>query len=260
MTKTSLTESDHQEIAGVIEIRHTKPMVSSLKIAEMFDRPHKSVLRVLRELCAMAAEGLRTDAETMESGGTKKGVSVRGRGRATEESAGVLAGKISWATYTDSRGKEYPIAWLEEREALIAMPFIGGRNAHQGQAKLVDAYLFYRDAYANPPRSDLIRAKRDASHILTDSILEWRTDQEKVTDAVHYMAEQKLCNWAVSGQFKKADEAAMSNEDLDLLRLIRERNAALIVSGIQYDERKTRLSQYAIRQRTKRIAAPEQQP
>lgn len=221
MTNASVTQSAYQEIAGVIEVRNAKPMVSSLKIAELFERRHDSVLRAIRKV-ASSQEDLRIRAEMSP----------------------------------DERGRDRPVYWLDEEAALVVMPLIGGSHAIEGQRKLVKAYLYYRDAYANPPRSDLIRAKRDASHILTDSILEWRTDQEKATDAVHYMAEQKLCNWAVSGQFKKADESAMSNEDLDLLRMIRERNAALIVAGIDYTERKTRLAQYAIRQRTKLIAAP----
>lgn len=219
MTKSSVTKQ-RQEIAGVIEIRHAKPMVSSLKIAEMFERPHKNVLRAIRK-------------ELFED---------------------ISRLKLEPREYVDDRGKSQPIFWLDERQALIVMPFLGGQRSREGQRKLVDAYLYYRDAYANPPRSDLIRAKRDASHILTDSVLEWRTDHDKETEAVHYMAEQRLCNWAVTGQFKKADESAMINEDIDLLRLVRERNAALIVAGIEYDDRKTRLAQYAIRQRTKLIA------
>lgn len=36
------------EIANVIEIRRNRPMVSSLKIAELFERPHNAVLKAIR--------------------------------------------------------------------------------------------------------------------------------------------------------------------------------------------------------------------
>ncbi|MEA1052353.1 hypothetical protein U5801_21460 [Lamprobacter modestohalophilus] len=251
MTETSVAQRAQQEIGGVIEIRQNKPMVSSLKIAELFERPHKSVLRVLRELSGVAQHS--DEHLTAQKGGLPR----RGRGAKTKDSAAVLDGQITWDAYRNSRGKEYPMAWLNERAALIAMPFIGGRNAHIGQRKLVDAYLYYRDAFANPPRSELIRAKRDASRLLTDSILDWRAFEGKDTDACHYMAEQKLCNWAITGQFAKLDESTLSNEDVELLREVWETNAALITAGVLYPDRKVALARLVMRRRTNqlRIAA-----
>lgn len=166
MTKTSVT---HHEIAGVIEIHRNRPMVSSLKIAELFERNHRDVLRAIRK----------------------------------ELSAEISLRKIAQSESTNSRGK------------------------------------------------------RDAARVLTDAIIDMRSEQGKDTAAVHYMSEQKLCNWAVVGEFKAIDEASLSNEDLELLRLVRERNAALIAAELDYSERKARLSAYAIRQRTKLLAAPE---
>ena len=220
MTKASVT---HHEIAGVIEIHRSKPMVSSLKIAELFERNHRDVLRAIRK----------------------------------ELSAEISLRKLAQSESTNSRGKSIPVFWLDERQALIVMPFLGGKMAREGQRKLVDAYLYYRDAFQDPPRTALVRGKRDASRVLTDSIIDMRSEHGKSTSAVHYMSEQKLCNWAVVGEFKAIDEAGLSNEDIELLRLVRERNAALIAAEIDYPERKTRLSAYAIRQRTKQLAAPE---
>ncbi|WP_213177701.1 Rha family transcriptional regulator [Endozoicomonas sp. 4G] len=217
MAKQSVT---HHEIAGVIEIHRNKPMVSSLKIAELFERPHKNVLAAIRRELADDISRL----------------------------------KLEPRDYIDARGKSQPVFWLDERQALVVMPFLGGKKSREGQRKLVDAYLYYRDAFKNPPRADLVRGKRDASRVLTDSIIDMRSEHGKDTTAVHYMSEQKLCNWAVNGAFKALDESSLSNEDLELLRLVRERNAALIAAEIDYPERKARLAQYAIRQRTKLIA------
>lgn len=207
------------KIANVIEIRNGKPMVSSLTLASMFERPH---FRVLRSIKRLVNRGKLTTGAVVSS-------------------------------WLDSTGRSNELYLLDERSSLIAAPFIGGANAEDVQCRLVDAYLYYRDAFANPPRADLVRTKRDASHILTDSILEWRTDHDKPTNDVHYMSEQKLCNWAVCGAFQKLDESSLSNEDLELLRRVRERNAALIVSGIEYRDRKARLFDFATRVRTKLV-------
>jgi len=221
MTDTSVTQAAHQEIAGVIEIRRSKPMVSSLKIADLFERNHRDVLRAIRK--ELAEE-----------------ISLR---------------KIAQSETTNSRGKSIPVFWLDERQALIVMPFLGGQKSREGQRKLVDAYLYYRDAYANPPRAEIIRAKRDASRLLTDSIIDWRAFEGKDTDARHYMSEQKLCNWAITGQFSKLDETTLSNEDVDLLREVRETNAALIVAGMAYSDRKAAIARLVMRRRTKQLEA-----
>lgn len=239
--------------SGIITVRHSLPMVSSLKIAELFERPHKSVLRVLRELSIIADEPQATAAES-ENLAAQKGVfPKRGRGAKTQESAAVLAGQVTWDVYRDARGKEYPIAWLGERAALIAMPFIGGRKAHIGQRKLVDAYLWYRDNFANPPRRDLIAAKRAAHHPMMDALVEIREEVGKETKTCHFQCENKLVNWAVTGVFAKIDEADLSNDQVELLRQVRERNAAFLLAGLDYDTRKAKLAQFATRARTKLI-------
>ncbi len=231
---------------NIIEVRQNKPMVSSVKIAEIFERPHKNVLRVLRELSADVSAN-NDENRSAQKGGVPK----RGRGRNTEISAGVLKGKISWSTYQDDHGREQPIAWLSEREALIAMPFFGGRKAHDGQRKLVDAYLWYRDNFANPPRKDILAAKRAAHHPMMDALIEFREEAGKDTDARHFMCENKLVNWVVTGVFAKIDEAALSNDQVELLRQVRERNAAFLLAGLDYDTRKAKLAQFAMRARTK---------
>lgn len=250
MTDHSVTQRAQQPIGGVIEIRHNKPMVSSLKIAELFERQHKDVLRVLRDL------SVTTDSETKKSDGAKRQVpprehGKRGRGRKTEDSAAVLVGNITWGTYRSERGKKYPIAWLDERSALIAMPFIGGRNAKIGQRKLVDAYLWYRDNFANPPRYDILAEKRAAHHPMMDALIECREEQGKTTEPHHYMCENKLCNAIVVGKFAKLDERALSNEQADLLTKVRRRNESLLVAGIDYPTRKAKLAAYAARERAK---------
>ena len=110
--------------------------------------------------------------------------------------------------------------------------------------------------YANPPRRDILKAKRAAHEQLTDALLETRTDAGKETKTHHYTNENRLCNYAVTGSFEKIDEKALSNADAELLESVRKMDGSLIQAGLDYDDRKKRLTDYAIRQRTKRLAAP----
>ncbi len=107
--------------------------------------------------------------------------------------------------------------------------------------------------YANPPRADIIKAKRAAHNPMMDALIEVREEEGKETNEVHFMCENKLCNWAVTGRFAKANERELSNEDATLLERVRSRNAALIVAGLEYQERKARLRAFATRARTKLV-------
>ena len=133
------------------------------------------------------------------------------------------------------------------------MPFIGGARAEDGQRQLVDAYLYYRDHFANPPRQDLLAVKRAAHHPMMDALVEFREEQGKDTVLHHFTNENRLCNGVVTGDFKKVDEKALDNAQLELLAKVRERNAALLVAGLDYDTRKARLIAFATRYRTRLI-------
>ena len=207
------------EIANVIEIRRNRPMVSSLKIAELFERPHNAVLKAIRN-------------------------------ELTDE---ISLGEIDQSDYLDSRGKRQPTYWLDERQALVVMPFLGGVNARIGQRKLVDAYFYYRDHFANPPRQDLLAVKRAAHHPMMDALVEFREEQGKDTVLHHFTNENRLCNGVVTGDFKKVDEKALDNAQLALLAKVRERNAALLVAGLDYETRKAKLIAFATRYRTRLI-------
>ena len=207
--------------SDIITVRNNRPMVSSLKIAELFDRRHDLVLRAIRK-------------ELSEE------ISLR---------------RIAESESTNSRGKTIPVFWLDERQALIVMPFLGGVKSREGQRKLVDAYLWYRDNFANPPRKDLLAAKRAAHHPMMDALVEIREEVGKDTKTCHFQCENKLVNWAVTGAFAKIDETALSNDQVELLRQVRERNAAYLLAGLDYDTRKAKLAQFATRARTKLISA-----
>jgi hypothetical protein len=223
------------KIANVIEINHGKPMVSSLTIAEIFGRPHKNVIRTIKTVFAQ------------KSGGSF------GNGQKFDRMDEILVGNIKWDTY-EKRGKNYELALLPEREALIIMPFIGGREAHKGQRKLVEAYLFYRDNFSNPPRKSIMEEKRHAHHPMMDALIEYRQDQKKETESKHFICENKLCNFIVTNEFKAIDEKILSNDDAIFLSQVRRRNESFIMAGLDYADRKKRLIEFGIKYRTKLIS------
>lgn len=90
-----------------IEIHNDEPMVSSKNIADEFERKHSDVIASIK--------GVISERE------------------------------FTLSDYIDTRGKTQPCLLLNERSALIAMPFIGGTKSKEGQRALVDAYLAYRD-------------------------------------------------------------------------------------------------------------------
>ncbi|MFP3706198.1 phage regulatory protein/antirepressor Ant [Paraburkholderia sp. SIMBA_009] len=96
--------------------------VDSLTIAREFDRNHKDVLRALDSLIA---------------DGT-----LNGRNFAPVE-------------YADAKGEARRMIELTERGALIAMPFIGGRRARDGQVRLVDAFMRLREQATRAAPLDL---------------------------------------------------------------------------------------------------------
>lgn len=208
--------------ADIIEIRRNQPMVSSVAIAELFDRRHDKVLEAIR---TKLIDGLHLP--------------------------------VSVEMSTDERGRERPVYWLSEEAALTLMPFLGGRKSIEGQQKLVRAYLWYRDNFAGTQRRDLIAEKRAAHHPMMGALIEMREEAGKETDARHFQCENKLVNWVVTGTFKAIDEPSLTNEQAEQLATVRRRNESLLMAGIEYEERKRRLSAYAAKIRDQRAIVAE---
>ena len=207
----------HQEIANVIEAHHGKPMVSSLKIAELLERPHDQVLRAIRKV-----------------ENTQRGLDVLVE------------------SYLNEQNKEQPLYWLGERSSLIVMPYVGGDKSVEGQTKLVDAYLHYRDNFKEPPRKDLLHAKRDEHAPMTDMLKFTRELMGKDTGRNHYINENKFCNRALTGKWEALDETALDNYDLALLAAIRRHNTLLIAHFPAQADRKERLDVFVTEYRAKR--------
>jgi phage regulator Rha-like protein len=206
------------KIDGIIEIDHGKPMVSSLTIASEFGRRHKHVL---------------TSIDGLVKSGTLTGPGLRP------------------SEYIDESGKSNRMYLLDERSSLISMPFIGGKKAKEGQSRLVDAYLHYRDNFKEPPRKELVRAKRDEHGPMTDMLKFTRELMEKATVKHHYENENLFCNRALTGKWEPLDESTLDNYDITLLAAIRRRNTMLIAHFLKQADRKGLMDDFVIGYRAK---------
>ena len=84
---------------------------------------------------------------------------------------------------------------------------------------------------------------------MTDALKEIRAEVGKETEAKHYMCENKLINWCISGKFAKLDEKSLTNAEVEICKKLRIKNAAYIRADMEYAERKTKLKAYADRLR-----------
>lgn len=113
--------------------------VSSLTVAKEFDREHKNVLASIKKL--IKNQRLRE-----------------------------LDFKLS--SYKSKQGRSMPYYELTERGFLIAMPFIGGRKAEEGQARLVDAFLAMRSAINDEAIEEKLNALPDEVHARADALVQ----------------------------------------------------------------------------------------
>jgi len=209
--------------AGAIVHMHLgKAITDSLAIAKEFQRRHDNVLQSLDSLIA---DGTISRLDSKER------------------------------DYTDERGKAQRMIELTERGALIAMPFIGGRNSRAGQVRLVDAFMAIRAELGSqdPAAWADSRSKVSTSYqMMADALQEARADEGKATLWHHYANEAKLINWVLFGRFEAVQRDDLAQADLVLLDKVEARNAIWIARGRSYDERKAALPGYVAALRTKR--------
>ncbi len=216
-------------VTNIVQIRDQQALTTSLIVAEHCELAHKQVIALVRkyqsdfeELGPLAFE-------------TRKGEALPQGGFA--------------------KATEYALLNEDQATYLITL-FRNTTIVRRFKLALVKAFRKAINALNSPARAGVIRAKRDANRLLTDALVEAREEAGKAIKPYHFSNEALLCNEIVTGQRGKLDESTLSLEDADLLRRVRERDAALVTAGITYPERKARLTAFAIRQRTQRISSP----
>ena len=125
--------------------------VETTHLASIFGRPHRNIMR---------------DVERLIAGG------------------GIDALNPERISYLDSMGRAQEAYRLSERDALVLMPFIGGKKSMEGQARLVDEFLYVRQQ---------LRASKamQADPAWIEAREAGKADRRDLTDAV-----QALCQRA----------------------------------------------------------------
>ncbi len=224
MSAPTSNQSNQCNIAPINVIVHLhrgKPVTDSLVIAREFLRRHDNVLQ---SLDALIADGTISRLEFKDR------------------------------DYTDERGKKQRLIELTERGALIAMPFIGGRNSRVGQVRFVDAFLALRDQLAIQQPEEWSESRRKVAtgfQLVCDTLKEVRADQGKTTEQRHYANEAKLINWVLFGRFESVDREGMTQADIKLMDQVEARDVFLIARGRSYDERKAALPDFLLSIRAK---------
>ena len=91
-----------------------------------------------------------------------------------------------------------------------------------------------------------VDSKRAAGRLMTDVMRDVLLMDGKTPKQHHFSNEHCLVNWCLTGKFAALDESALNHAQLRTLSELRRRNTVLIARGLNYDERKTVLHQYAL--------------
>ncbi|KGS41993.1 MULTISPECIES: Rha family transcriptional regulator [Burkholderia] len=211
----AISHSAAPSVSTLVQVHGGKLVTDSLTVAHEFGRNHKNVLRTIDSLIADGTIN-RLNFEPV--------------------------------SYTDAKGEKRRMIQLDERGALIAMPFVGGRNSRIGQSRLVDAFLAMRAVQAEKATSDW-SANRQASAahygVVCEMLAMRREAEGKETQPHHYINEARLLAFALTGEFKSLDRDSLSAADQFILKRLEMRASALIGMGKSYDERKATLVAFA---------------
>lgn len=224
---SNLSNTAEEQRAGVlaastaiVHLHCGKPVTNSLAIFREFGRRHDNVLQSL--------DGLIEN-------GTISRLEFKER------------------DYTDERGKKQRMIELTERGALIAMPFIGGKQSRIGQVRLVDAFLAMRDDLVGHSGNWLASRKQLATTTLAmyQALQAVRAEDGKETAAHHYANESRMINGLLFDAYDALDREQLAQSDLTLLEKVEIKNTFLIARGRNYKERKAALCGFALSLRAK---------
>lgn len=159
------------------------------------------------------------------------------------------------SSYLNRQNKSQPCFELTERGFLIAMPFIGGDKARDGQVRLVDSFIEYRE---KARKEALIQAERDLARVeyrpMTNAIKCSKELEGKEAEHYHFSNEANMINRIVLGttsaKFRKDNDIGKSEAIRDYLtaeqiRAITELQRAdtvFINMGWDYERRKSELT------------------
>ncbi|EMQ4858704.1 Rha family transcriptional regulator [Morganella morganii] len=206
----------------LIKKSHGHPVVTTDVIANEFGRQHKNVLQDVRNL--------------VESG-----------------HLGELDFKPS--SYISKQSKELPCYELTERGFLIVMPFIGGEKAKDGQVRLVDSFIQFREKAAKEAQ---VQVERNVARVeykpMTDAVKQSKVDEGKDPAPYHFSNEADLINRIVLGtssaKFRKDKDIGktepirdyLSHQQIRAITELQRANTVFITMGWDFEQRKGTLT------------------
>lgn len=198
-----------------------QPVVTTVTIADEFGRRHDNVLQSINSLIN---EGILNLLDFKE------------------------------IKYKDGRNRDQSAYELTERGFLIAMPFIGGEKSKQGQVRLVDSFIRFREKVEKEAE---IRRQRDIARVeyrpMSDALKLSREQEGKETQYFHYSTEADMINGIVLGKksagFRKdndigKDEAIrdyLTRWQIKAITELQRANTVFISMGWDYHQRKDSL-------------------
>lgn len=200
---------------AIVHLHYGKPVTNSLAISREFGRRHDNVLQ---SLDGLIEDGTISRLEFKET------------------------------AYKDAQGKKQRMIELTERGALIAMPFIGGKNSRIGQVRLVDAFLAMRDELVSHCGNWLASRKQLATTTaaMYQALQAVRAEDGKETATHHYANESRMINGLLFDAYDALDREHLAQSDLTLLEKVEIRNTFLIARGRNYQERKAALCGFSL--------------
>lgn len=150
--------------------------------------------------------------------------------------------------YLDGRGKiQKTFDISRDGFSLLAMGFTG-KSAAKWKETFINAFgcmereLQRLAARKSDPTLKLANNEKSAAAVLmTDCLLDARSESGKVTKAFHYSNEHSLCVWVLNGQFGPLEKNSLDCLATRRLAKIRQRNAVLIIKCLDYAKRKIQL-------------------
>ncbi|EPG7575981.1 Rha family transcriptional regulator [Providencia rettgeri] len=198
-----------------------QPVVTTNIISNEFGRRHDNVLQSIRSLIESGHLGALDFKET---------------------------------SYIDKSSREKPCYELTERGFLIAMPFIGGEKARDGQVRLVDSFIQFREKAA---REAKVQIERNIARMeykpMTDAVKESKIQEGKEPAHYHFSNEADLINRIVLGvssaKFRKDNDIGktdpirdyLSHQQIHAITELQRANTVFISMGWDFEQRKESL-------------------
>jgi Rha family phage regulatory protein len=210
----------------LVEVHGKKLTTSSLVIAEQFGKRHDNILRKIDECFECQIYEILEFTRL----------------------------NFKASTYIGKDGAETKFYLMSEEGFTEIAMSLTGEKAKLVRIRFLNEFKRIHRLLHDPKQKVVVQTKRDANKLMNDALVEQRKQQDKATEAKHFITESKLCNWAITGKFEKVNETLLTVDDLSLLAKIRRFNESLIMAGLDYKERKPRVADYAERQRSQLLS------